>query len=145
MYEETQPHTLVPWPIVGGCADAALALSVWTHMNERDARFYFKEIARILKPGGLAFVTFFLLDWAHEAANTAETFPLKRGSVLMHGSRDWWSILGHTVPEIAVGITEQGIRTLCADTGLFVREAFPGYWKGELGLSGQDLIIFEKR
>jgi predicted SAM-dependent methyltransferase len=38
------------------------ALSVWTHLNEADARFYFKEISRVLKPDGKAIVTFFLLD-----------------------------------------------------------------------------------
>ncbi|NDY43059.1 class I SAM-dependent methyltransferase [Dissulfurirhabdus thermomarina] len=48
--EEIRERT--PWDIPDGSQDLVTALSVWTHMNEADAVFYFREAARVLAEGG---------------------------------------------------------------------------------------------
>ena len=49
-------------PLADGAVDALLATSLFTHLTERAARDYLREIARLLKPGGGAYLTFFLWD-----------------------------------------------------------------------------------
>lgn len=50
-----QPQTALP--LANGEIDAALCVSVFTHMNEAAAQFYAAELGRVLRPGGLAFIT----------------------------------------------------------------------------------------
>ena len=61
-YSPGKGDSRLGWPIASNTVDFTTALSVWTHFNENDATFYLKEINRVLKPGGKAIVTFFLLD-----------------------------------------------------------------------------------
>ncbi len=55
-------------PIALPAADAEvtlfLAWSVFTHLFEADARFYLRELARVLHPAGVAVTTWFLFDKA---------------------------------------------------------------------------------
>jgi SAM-dependent methyltransferase len=45
-----------------GSIDFIFAISVFTHLVEADAERYFHEIARSLKPDGLAYLTAFIID-----------------------------------------------------------------------------------
>ncbi|BBK43594.1 hypothetical protein STVA_36140 [Allostella vacuolata] len=54
------------FPATDGSVDRALALSVFTHLDGLTARHYLRELARVLKPGGKALLTFFLIDQAGE-------------------------------------------------------------------------------
>lgn len=62
MYAKPQNSKLKPWPIEDKSKDLVTALSVWTHLDEKGAKFYFKEIQRVLRKGGKAIITFFYLD-----------------------------------------------------------------------------------
>ena len=42
--------------------DVVVALSVFTHLRLADAQQYYALIRRVLKPGGLAYLTFFVID-----------------------------------------------------------------------------------
>lgn len=42
--------------------DIAFAISLFTHLRRQDALAYLKDISRVLKPGGLAYVTGFIID-----------------------------------------------------------------------------------
>ena len=44
------------------CVDLAFAISLFTHLKRADAAAYFRELGRILKPGGLAYITCFIID-----------------------------------------------------------------------------------
>ena len=47
-----------PLPLPDGAADIVYAYSVFTHLREPTAIRWLEEIARVLRPGGLALVTF---------------------------------------------------------------------------------------
>ena len=48
------------FPVADGSVDRALALSVFTHLDGPTARHYLRELARVLRPGGRALLTFFV-------------------------------------------------------------------------------------
>jgi SAM-dependent methyltransferase len=50
------------FPYASGQFDLAIATSVFTHMLPDEVKRYVSEIFRILKPGGKAYLTFFLLN-----------------------------------------------------------------------------------
>ena len=64
----------VKWPIEGGSKTLITALSVWTHLDEEDFQFYLSEVGRVLKPGGRAIISFFVMDELYRPeSKTAET------------------------------------------------------------------------
>ncbi|HVH81363.1 MAG TPA: class I SAM-dependent methyltransferase [Stellaceae bacterium] len=69
-------------PVTTGSADAAIAMSLFTHLDPAAVLAYFREVARVLASDGVAIATFFVLDEASRA--TAESaaaqigFPIKK-------------------------------------------------------------------
>jgi SAM-dependent methyltransferase len=153
-YARAQDATLRPWPVPDADADLVTALSVWTHLNERDAVFYFAEIARVLKPGGRAIITFFLLDEAYRNSIAGR----KRSPGRFHmtpqtqwifnrpsyGSDAWFHPGWAKVPERAIGVTRAGLERLLNASGMELERCYPGNWKETAGLYFQDVLIFRK-
>jgi SAM-dependent methyltransferase len=54
----------LPFPVPDQSVSLLLAWSVFTHVNEAAAAFYLRETARVLRPGGALFSTWFLFDKA---------------------------------------------------------------------------------
>jgi SAM-dependent methyltransferase len=54
----------IPLPAADDEVTLFLAWSVFTHLFEADARFYLRELARVLHPSGVAVTTWFLFDKA---------------------------------------------------------------------------------
>jgi SAM-dependent methyltransferase len=52
----------VPLPPEDGSVSLFLAWSVFTHLLQPDAEFYLRELARVLRPDGVAVTTWFLFD-----------------------------------------------------------------------------------
>ena len=50
------------FPYSDGNFDFAIVTSVFTHVRGREIRHYLEELARVLRPGGRMFTTWFLLD-----------------------------------------------------------------------------------
>ena len=117
-----------------------LLKSVFTHMLPDDVRTYLREVSRVLRTGGRAVITYFLLN------DESEHF-IARGldEIKMHvpyqgdaGCR----LLDAEVPEQAVAHDEKRIRRFYADVGLSPCELTLGNWCGRPALIGlQDLII----
>jgi SAM-dependent methyltransferase len=153
-YAPAQNHNKTTWPVESGSYDLATALSVWTHLAEEHALFYFKEIGRILKPGGKAIVTLFLLDEAYR--KTLETRSDRQGRFHMtpqnkwifdqasYGSSMWFHPKRVSVPEKAIGVTEAGLELLLAGSGLKLIEHRQGNWKEIPGAYFQDVLVFQK-
>lgn len=55
-------HDRVPFPAPDASVGLFVAWSVFTHVTERAASYYLGELARVLRPGGIAKTTWFLFD-----------------------------------------------------------------------------------
>jgi SAM-dependent methyltransferase len=153
-YAHNQETQLKSWPVEDKSQDLVTALSVWTHLNETDAMFYMKEVARVLKDDGKAIITFFHLDQgyhdslpkrSHEKGrfhNTNQTdwiFDQKA-----YASENWFTTRLATVPEDAIGVTPEGMDALLKHSGLKVKQYYPGNWKEQPGVFFQDVFVLEK-
>jgi SAM-dependent methyltransferase len=107
------------FPVDGGWATIAIATSVFTHLDADETGHYLAEVRRALAPGGVALLTFFLLDDGSRAAIEAGRVRQAFGGAdaVAH---DRAAVLG----SIAAPTT--------------VHE---GRWRGGQGLSYQDLIV----
>jgi len=154
MYVRNQKSELHPWTIEDQSQDMVTALSVWTHLKEKDARFYFKEVARVLKPGGRAIISMFLLDELYQASLPKRENALGRYHLTpqknwvfdtpAYGSKNWFSPGWIKVPEKAMGIKDTGLQLLLEESALKKLNYHPGNWKETPGLYFQDILIFEK-
>ena len=153
-YAPDRPLERRPWDVADASVDLATALSVWTHFAAEDAVFYFRELDRVLRPGGRAILTCFLLDAAYQASLPRR--PGARGllhptdaarwvfDVPAHGSRDWLHPAWARVPEQAIAVTPAGLEQMRAGTRLRLLETHPGTWKEAPGLYFQDVLVFER-
>ncbi|GAB3281965.1 class I SAM-dependent methyltransferase [Parahaliea aestuarii] len=142
----------LPWAQADASVDMVTAVSVWTHFREQDARFYLSEVARVLRPGGRALITVFLLDDAYAAR------PDSAGSSRFHGtpterwcfdqpegeSGGWFYPAWADVPEQAIGVTRAALDALLAESGLRQLAFYPGNWKERPGAFFQDVLVLEK-
>lgn len=144
MYGMHQAKKHVPYPAETAFADVIVAISVWTHLPEDDARFYMREVARILRPDGHAFITMLSIDAQHAKAVAAgKAFYVFARSAYRSSS---WRTEGHArVPEYVIGITREGIDDMLAQAGLVVVEYLPGRWKDDAGLYIQDVFVLRKK
>jgi SAM-dependent methyltransferase len=129
-------------PLADRSFDFVFLTSVFTHMYPADTRHYLREIARLLRPTGRLFSTWFLLNPV-QAALAAQgrnliQFPFARGE---------YRVRDESVPESAVAVEEAVARAMCAEAGLAVREPIRfGRWTGrEDGLSIQDIVLADPR
>lgn len=153
-YAPAQKDIKSKWPVESESFDLATALSVWTHLNEEDALFYFKEISRILKPNGKAIVTFFLLDETYRnslgfRSNQEGRFHMTSQDQWVfdqpsYGSNMWFHPKWARVPEDAIGVTEAGLDRLIASSEMKLIEHHKGNWKEVPGVFFQDVLIFQK-
>jgi GT2 family glycosyltransferase/ubiquinone/menaquinone biosynthesis C-methylase UbiE len=130
------------FPYEDASFDFVFLTSVFTHMLSDDVDHYVSEIARVLKPGGRCFVTFFLLNDESRAliqSGLTETFTFGTMSRVC-------APLIPEVPEAAIAYDETYVRQLLHRHGLTIREPIHyGSWCGRLdGLSLQDFVIATK-
>lgn len=141
-----------PWPCESDSFDLVTALSVWTHFSEEDARFYLKEVRRVLRPNGRAIITFFILDEDYEASlaerldgmNSRFTCIEKKKWIYdkpAYDSDDWFCPSWVKTPEHAIGIQKSGFESLLKEAGLRLDRLYPGTWKERPGLYFQDVAI----
>lgn len=154
MYAKNQSNTLKSWDVDDNSIDMVTALSVWTHLNERDASFYFQEVDRVLKNGARAIITFFYLDKLYrESLEIRENkkgryHPLNQLEWVFdthaYQSKSWFYPKHLNIPENAIGLTEKGLEKLLINSRLKLVNYFPGNWKEKPGVYFQDVLIFEK-
>jgi SAM-dependent methyltransferase len=117
--------------------DFVFLTSVFTHMLERDVQNYLSEIRRVLRSGGCAFITCFLLNEFSlkqiAAKNSEIDFAFTLGDCLIRDTE---------YPESAIAYPEQKMLVFFADNFLKPGRVFHGKWSGRSdGLSFQDIII----
>jgi SAM-dependent methyltransferase len=108
--------TELKFPYPDESFDFAFAHSVFTHLLPDVTQHYFDQIARVLRPGGILYATWFLFDvgpstWTHPLATEMQADP--------SGA---FAVLNPTVPELAVAYSEPFVRSALANAGLTVTE-----------------------
>lgn len=154
VYASHQKTEKQKWDIEDSSFDLVTALSVWTHLNEEHAKFYFKEINRVLKPNGKALITFFLLDDLYEKSLGTRTRAQGRFHMTYqdrwifdqsaYGSEAWLYPKWAKQPEDAIGVTREGLNCLMTEAGLNRIAFYPGNWKEVPGVFFQDVVVFKK-
>lgn len=134
------------FPRPDNSVDRIFAFSVFTHMYAEQIEYYLAECARILRPGGRAFLTIFLYNDAvlESAARHANTvFDLKFETEIEPGCR----INNPAEPLGAIAFTLDRIQPLIAKAGLKqTRAPLNGLWSGYYNNpdDGQDVLLLEK-
>jgi SAM-dependent methyltransferase len=129
------------FPYPDNSFDLAFATSVFTHLLPGSMANYVAEIARVLRPGGTSFTTWFVLNADVRARVAAETgpqsFPWDYGDYAVDDRR---------VPEASIAFDEGFIHRTFASAGLAVREPIIiGDWSGRTASQpGQDIVIADK-
>ncbi len=127
------------FPFDDGTFDAAVLISVFTHLTAEDAEHYVSEIGRVLRPGGVCYASFCLL--------TPESQRLMRTPKSTYNFRyrfgNYWSV-SRTVPEMAIAYEEQFMRALYQKYGL-VPELHPGEWYCGGSPGDQDILLGRKQ
>jgi SAM-dependent methyltransferase len=101
---------VAPLPVADASFTLVNALSVFTHLTERQAVYYMKEAGRILETGGLLHASFFLIDKTQ--------FPM-----MMEHSNALY--LSYEDPSAAVLDDREWVRRTAADAGLTVVGVVP--------------------
>lgn len=142
------------WSVMDKSADLVTALSVWSHLNELDAVFYMQDVYRILRPGGKAIITGFVLDETYEASLEARTddtgtFHSTPKSMWIfeqpaYNSHNWFTTRWAEVPEKAIAFNKAGLAHMLLESGLKLLAFHPGCWRETPGIFFQDIIILQK-
>ena len=121
--------------------DFVILTSVFTHMLPEEVSNYLSEIERVMKPGGRAVITFFLLN--QESLKLVES-----GMSTIDFRYDFgvYRVKEKNTPEAAIAFQEDFIRDLYKEKGLKIAEPIRyGSWSGrEDSLSLQDIVVAQK-
>lgn len=126
------------FPFDDGQFDIVISTSVMTHLKSDAAARYVSETARVLRPGGTAIHTFFVLDGharaAIERGEGAIPFAHPIGDCFTCNSR---------FPEEAIAMPKELVAAMFRAAGLEV-EFLHGTWARPEGTSFQDVVIGRK-
>lgn len=156
--DRRSPENRMLWDVEDRTFDVITALSVWTHFGEETAMYYFKEVNRMLKPGGIAIISFFFLDSIYaDGLNMRNSNEIgryhstKQGvwvfSERVRNSDSWLCPSWVKRPEQAIGVTPEGMREMIyesPDLRMVEMGYYPGNWKEHPGIFFQDVFVFEK-
>jgi SAM-dependent methyltransferase len=117
--------------------DLAFLFSVFTHMLPADVQHYLTEINKHLKPGGIIFATFFLINRDSlrymEAGKSQFRFVKEEGG---------YYAANRTVHEAAVAYDEDSVHAMFGAAGFARDKVVYGNWAGRHPAeSGQDLVV----
>jgi SAM-dependent methyltransferase len=133
-------------PAKNRSVDRIIAQSVFTHIFANDVSYYLGEFSRILRPDGIAFTTFFVLDEDTRELLAARDKPAPTLPDLTfhheYAPGVWIDNTEH--PEGAVAYRDDLLDSLVARSGLRLTALHRGYWPGRAGTSdGQDIAILQ--
>ena len=137
----TQSASEFVFPYASGTFDFVFLTSVFTHMVPADFEQYLGQISRVIRSGGRALITFFLI-------NDVASGSIRRGKSVLgftpHANH--FFVMDQKDPEAAVAFDERYIRSTMANYGLTLLEPIHyGSWSGRKRfLSFQDIIVVEK-
>ncbi len=110
------------FPCADRSIDVAFASSVFTHLSPLPADRYLEETARVLKPGGRAALSFFLLDEAIRARRS-EYWPR-----FLHEPEPFYAVADPEDPDAAIAYDESTVRAALERHGFEAIQVFRGSW-----------------
>ena len=129
------------FPYDNGSFDFVFLTSVFTHLLAADMEHYLREIERVMKPGGLCLITYFI--WNEDSARL-----ISEGKSPLTFSHELQTcrVQDPAVPESAVCYDERFIVSLYERCGLKIHLPIQyGGWCGRQHfLDGQDIIVASK-
>jgi SAM-dependent methyltransferase len=129
------------FPVEPASRDLLIATSLFTHLLPDDVTAYFREIARVLKKDGVAYVTAYLIDDAARERLAAGAAPFVLAPL---GDGVWATDV--RAPEAGTGYDETLFLRFVEETGLRVRELKRGTWShGGAGWDHQDVVLLTRR
>lgn len=97
--------------------DFVCAQSVFTHLLPESAENYVREMARVLRPGGISCTTWL---WFNDSGYSHPfTEPMER--------HDTYAVLNPEIPEAAIAYQEDAMRKMFGTGGLVIDGEYPGY------------------
>jgi glycosyltransferase involved in cell wall biosynthesis/SAM-dependent methyltransferase len=130
-------------PLPDQSVDRVVAGSVLTHIFKDEVTHYFREIARVLKPTGLTYLTFFL--YTEEAVDASRRNNLTPYNLRFeHVFGPGCYVNDPQFPTGAVAYTGEAMREMIDEAGLKLARPFlKGLWSGLYpdGDDGQDVAI----
>lgn len=120
--------------------DLVFALSVFTHLVEPDAERYLHEIARCLRPDGVAYLTCFIID------RTFDAFVQRTGLHTAVRQVSDGHFQAYSGQDFFAGYHFDRWRLIVENAGLEISGFDPGTWGEKAGaLHYQDTFIITKR
>lgn len=128
--------------------DVVYAASVFTHTLPEVAARYFRESARVLRPGGRCVFSFFLLDNYEPGRTRPSGFAHPRFDI-DHEYGGWgaeFAVANTSNPEEMTGFRVRLLERLGNDAGLVLERTLPGLWSGsyDAWVATQDVVILAK-
>jgi SAM-dependent methyltransferase len=128
--------TAYRFPVPDAWATLAVATSVYTHLDRAEVDHYLAETRRALAPGGVALLTFFLLD--HNSRG-ALADGRARQAFADFGAEQ--AIADRDVTMAAVAHDRASVLDALAGRGLEAVAVHDGTWRGAAGVTYQDLVV----
>lgn len=132
------------FPFEQGTFDFVFSNSLFTHLVPDDALNYFREIGRVLKPGGRTVNTIFLLN--RESLAQVEGGESKQG--VLHEFGELARVKEPSRPEAWIAFDEQFVRQAHDEAGLGIERVRYGAWSGREasgpGFGQKDIIVAHK-
>jgi SAM-dependent methyltransferase len=130
------------FPYEDASFDFVFATSLFTHLVREETEHYLREAARVVRPGGTCFLTFFLLDEhaEREVAAGRASFDFR------HQLDDGGFTTDPGQPEEAIAYRVGDLREMVKAAGLEVREPIRfGLWSNHPGgPAGQDVVLAQR-
>lgn len=130
------------FPFSNNMFDAALVISVFTHMQENGVKQYLHEVSRVLDQGKYCVCTFFIITAEREdyfANTSALSFKYRRGNFYLHDEN---------VPDANIAFRFEPLLKMINAAGLSVVKFLEGWWcdtaEKHNRFDFQDVLILQK-
>lgn len=129
------------FPFEDAVFDLTTLISVFTHMQPGEVENYLHEIARVLKPGGQCFATFFLITrHSEQFLDKAKKpfFPHRYDNYFLHDIK---------VKNANIAFRYELISKIACKAGLSIQYHNEGWWAGksqDACMNFQDVVVMKK-